>query len=117
MRLADQIIVAAGAGLDGGMSGAISSLGADIARAECFELSDDVREACYQVADSKPSSILSAMPMMRLPYARTSIEWTTPPDDIFSMPSNNPSETCTRRVRMGCLFEARTGSITGACML
>jgi Transposase DDE domain group 1 len=112
VRLADQIIAAAGTKLDDSYFGALSALGADIARAECFELSDDIREACDQVAESKPSSILSAMPMMRLPYAKTWIEWTRPPEGIYQIGSG-PAEACSRPVRMGCLFDAPDGLDNG----
>jgi hypothetical protein len=43
--------------------------------ARYFELADDARDACFQVAQSKPSSIVSALPMTRLPYAKIWIEW------------------------------------------
>jgi hypothetical protein len=115
MRLADQIIAAAGAELDNSYSGAIASLGADIARAQCFELSDDVREACCQVAQSKPSSILSAMPLMRLPYAKTWVEWSTPPETVFCDFSSSPDTfmECPRQFRVGCLFDAPDGLDNG----
>jgi hypothetical protein len=42
MRLADQLIAAAGSATDRMLGGALSALGADIARAECFELSEAI---------------------------------------------------------------------------
>jgi len=43
--------------------------------AQYFELADDARDAYFQVAQSKPSSIVSALPMTRLPYAKIWIKW------------------------------------------
>lgn len=105
MRLADLVIAGAGGGalIDNKHRDAIG-LGADVARAECFELSDEVRDACYQVAQSKPSSIVSALPLTRLPYGKTWIEWRGEAD------GTNPA------VRFGCLFRSSSDTLSSGAM-
>ena len=105
MRLADQLASAVNTVNDVNLCGAISSLSAGITRVECFELSDDVRDACEAVSRSKPSSILSALSLTRLPYAQTWIEWVRG-HNPGSGPSHKPLST-----RVGCLLEAHDASL------
>jgi hypothetical protein len=108
MRLADQLLAARGTANDRLTAGSISALAADVARAECFELSEDVRNACYQVQRSKPSSIVSALPMARIPYAKTWIEWVGQPNGE-DPPSASPC-------RFGCLYNAPDGDLDAGIM-
>src|ERR1700751_2164769 len=102
-RLADQLIAAVGTLNDARLAGAIGLLAPSLARAEGFELSNDIRSACVRVSKSKPSSIVSALPMTRLPYARTWVEWQGGGVD----PDRDPvTETKPAPFRMGCLLEA-----------
>ena len=73
MRLSDQILAARGGPLD--LMGFASSLGALIAKAQRFELSDEVARACGELVYSRPSSLLAALPLCRLPYETTWIEF------------------------------------------
>jgi hypothetical protein len=100
-RLADQLLAAVGSFNDAGLAGAIGLLAPSLARAECFEMSNDIRSACAQVSKSKPSSIVSALALTRLPYAKTWVEWQG------GDPDRDPA-TDTKRApaRMGCLLEA-----------
>jgi hypothetical protein len=77
MRLADRLTAAVGGENDLNLVGAISSLVKVLGKAECFELLDDVRDACTEVARSRPSSMLSALPFTRLPYEHVWVEWQT----------------------------------------
>src|SRR4051794_30879973 len=97
MRLADQIIAAQGGTIDRTYFGAISSVAKALGKAGKFELSDDVAEACRNVARSKPSSILSALPTVGLPFPRVWAEWPMHPE----RPGADPE--CPLRV--GCLYE------------
>jgi hypothetical protein len=102
-RLADQLMAAVGTLNDAGLAGAIGLLAPSLARAECFEMSNDVRSACTQVSKSKPSSVVSALPLTRLPYASTWVEWQGGEID----PDRDPAtETKRAPSRMGCLLEA-----------
>src|SRR5215472_13371641 len=111
MRLADQIIAARGSNNDRVLYGAISALAHELASAQLFDLSNEVRDACDHVACSRPSSILSAIPVTRLPYPKTWVEW-QPGGPEVKHTNNKPTPS-----RMGCLLAAadsklQTGTMT-----
>src|SRR3954468_11616537 len=75
MRLYDLIQQTAGTKLDLGYRGMIGNFAGALREAQCFELTPQVVTACGMVAASKPSSIIAARPMLRLPYQSIWIEW------------------------------------------
>lgn len=75
MMLADEIIAAAGSAWDTENAGAIGGLASAIAGAQRFAFSERAMGACAQVAASKPSSLLKALPLCRAPFRRTWFEW------------------------------------------
>jgi hypothetical protein len=48
---------------------------AAIREAERFELSDDVGKAAYNLTKSKPTTLLTALPLSRAPYRKMWLEW------------------------------------------
>ena len=120
MNLADEIIAARGTDID--LGGCITSLSAGIAAAQRFVLSDDVTMAAYQLIKSKPSSLLDAMPLCRLPYQSIWFEWNGglstragwdkyPSTEKLDHSINRPEP-----LRMGCLVEGdgQRGTMTWA---
>jgi len=75
MRLYDVIQKEANTNLDRASCGLIGKFAAELTKAQCFELSPTVVTACATVSASKPSSILAATPMLRLPYPLIWLEW------------------------------------------
>jgi hypothetical protein len=73
MNLADYIVAAPGTVFD--LFKSMTNLASTIRHAERFEMSDDVVKACAQLVDSKPSTLLAALPMCRLPYNTMWIEY------------------------------------------
>jgi hypothetical protein len=73
MILADQILAAAGGPSD--LGGMVASFAETLRRAERFVLSDEVAVAAYQLAQSRPSSLVSAMALCRAPYPTVWLEW------------------------------------------
>jgi hypothetical protein len=106
MRLADALLAAVGGLDDHAQFGAIASLAAAVAEAQHFELADEVAEACREIARSKPSSLLSALPMVRAPYAKTWFEWCDRAD-----PNHPPASGKPVPKRLGCLVEAHTETL------
>ena len=74
MIFADDIM--AGVGGTSDIGGMIKSFASKLARAERFVLDRQVIEAAKQLAKSNPSSLVSALPLCRAPYATTWFEWT-----------------------------------------
>lgn len=64
--LADKIAAARGTLYD--VMGIASMTSEVIAKAQRFEMSDDIMRACYNLIDTKPSTMNAAMPLCRLPY-------------------------------------------------
>jgi hypothetical protein len=112
MRLADHILAARGTFNDKAMGGSLTSLGKELARAECFELAPEVVDACVNVSRSKPSSILSALPYTRVPFSKCWVEWTP----STGRESENPNRPVPQKI--GFLTEAQGdlshGSMTWA---
>jgi hypothetical protein len=77
VRLADQVLAAVGVQNDPGDM--IANMARSIAKAQCFEISEDVYRACTAVCTSKPSSIASAIHLARLPYPKIWVERLSPP--------------------------------------
>jgi hypothetical protein len=100
MRLADALIAAAGSPDDELYGGSMGSFAEAVAVAEKYELHEEVRLACVSVTGSKPSSLLSALPYLRAPYAQCWFEWTLPAGETLA------KLTCRRPVRVGCLIHA-----------
>lgn len=73
MNLADHIIAARESLED--VFGSITSAAATLEKAQRFDLADDVVKACGQLTDSKPSSLVAALPLCRLPYDNMWIEY------------------------------------------
>jgi len=125
MILADDILAARGTLDDFG--GMISSISHGIEQAERFVLSDDVAHAGYQLIRSKPSSLLDAMPLSRLPHRTMWFEWSGDASaeagwNLFPSTERDPSKRTIDRTtprRMGCLVEGaddngQRGSMTWA---
>ena len=111
MRLADHILAAPGTRADEEFCGAFTNIAPSIRAAEKFELTDGVAAAAYQLTRSKPSALVQAMPMCRLPYPSIWLEWrggilgnTGRVDPMFSTP--NP-------LKQGCLLEADASGTVG----
>ena len=81
MRLIDELRAAPGGLNDRLTGGAFTSMAKALRGAQCFELGPDVVAACAHVTKSRPSSLLSALPMTRVPYPRTWFEWVPPDED------------------------------------
>ena len=125
MILADHILAARGTPLD--IHGTITSFAASLETAERFVLSDDIGMAGYQLIQSKPASLLDAMPLCRLPYPSMWFEWGGTCADLAGW---NQFPTCeppghrdfARPIpwRMGCLVEGedngQRGQMTWAWM-
>jgi hypothetical protein len=73
MNLADKIRAARGTMYD--ICNIASLVGARIAQAQRFDLADDLMRACYNLLDTKPSTMNAALPMCRLPYPLMWLEY------------------------------------------
>jgi hypothetical protein len=73
VRLSDHIIAEVGKSND--IEGIFKSMAAAIRQAERFELSDDVAIAAYRLTTQKPTTLLSALPLVRSPYRKIWLEW------------------------------------------
>lgn len=104
MRLFDTIQQAAGTQMDRAYHGLIGHFAKHLQVAECFELSPQVVSACGDVCASKPSSILAATPILKLPYEYTWLEWYAPRSDTYLKANDKLVPD-----RMGCLLIAEGG--------
>lgn len=73
MRLSDHLLAARSSNSD--IGGIFTNVASAIQQAERFELTDDVARAGYNLTKSKPTSLLSAMPLCRAPYRKMWLEW------------------------------------------
>jgi hypothetical protein len=73
MRLSDHMMTEVGGPVD--IGGIFTKTCAAIREAERFELSDDVARAAYNLTKSKPTTLLSALPLSRAPYRKLWLEW------------------------------------------
>jgi hypothetical protein len=129
MILADDIL-AAGGGPDDPFD-MLGSIGRGLQDAERFVLTDDIAMAGYQLIRSRPSSLLSAMPMCRVPYPRVWMEWNGKASDAAGWPFLSTYERLNFKnaplfhrhlpIKLGCLIEAdergEQGTMTWAWML
>ena len=70
--LADHIKQQAGGAVD--IGGMLSSMAAKIDKAQRFVLGHDAAEACIELMKSRPSNMIKAMPICRLPYKTMWVE-------------------------------------------
>ncbi|MEY9493789.1 hypothetical protein [Bradyrhizobium elkanii] len=73
MRLSDHMLAECGQAND--IENLFSNVAPAIREAERFELSDDVALAAYNLTKSKPTTLLSALPLVRAPYRKMWFEW------------------------------------------
>jgi hypothetical protein len=99
MRLYDTIQQQANTVMNTHFCGLIGNFARALRKAQCFELSPQVVAACSTVAASKPSSIVAATPILRLPYPTIWLEWYGDRGDY--MRHNNKIIPA----RLGCLIE------------
>lgn len=116
MILADDIADARGTIND--MLGFFTSMHDAIQKSQRFVLHDDLGIAAYKLVKSRPSSLLAAMPICRLPHKSTWIEWTggiAARAGWQTYPAiERGKEGLLKRVnpiRMGCLVEALDDSL------
>lgn len=113
MRLSDQIIAERGGESD--VRGIFTSVANALPYAECFELSDDVALAAYNLTKSKPTTLLSALPLCRAPFRKMWLEWRGGITTRSGMikPENKRDEAfAPEPVKQGCLVETDE---TGQC--
>lgn len=109
MRLQDEVQAARRSFID--LGGMISSVADGIMRAERFELTREVVETGHELMMSKPSSLLKAMAMVRMPYDTMWIEW---PGGLGIKPEN--PEMAPEPTHVGCLLQALDDSGQRAVM-
>jgi len=108
MRLSD-LIVAQGADPDDRRQfWSIAKFAEGVKNAERFVLDDDVMHAAGNVLATRPSSLLSAYPIVRLPYPSIWLEWRG--DSRSPYFKQNATERRPNPQRMGCLIEAHDGT-------
>ena len=76
MRLYERLMEEPGGVLDKCMLGGITPFCKELAKAQCFQLSEEIAVACSEVVQSRPSTLLSAIDMVRAPYQHTWVEYT-----------------------------------------
>src|SRR4051812_20021347 len=103
MRLSDHILAARGSFNDFG--GIVTATSSGIVRAERFIIEDDVAEAAVGVVRSRPSSLVNALPLCRLPYPVMWMEW------VGARPNANNDREVPTPKRMGVLIEATDDSL------
>jgi hypothetical protein len=110
MRLSDHLMEARGSLCD--LHGIVSSVCAEIERAERFVLSDHASDAAGNIVQSRPSTLLKALPLCRLPYKTMWIEWK---GGRVGAPQSRPGAP--PPAKMGCLIEGiddQIGTMTWA---
>lgn len=75
MRLFDHLMAMPGTRDDKVTYRSFSFFAHFMKNAQCFELSDDVAQACIHVMSTRPSTLLQALPLQRLPYPVTWVEY------------------------------------------
>lgn len=73
--LADKVLAAVGQDFDRATLGAIRGFAASLCGAHKFVLNDDVAVACHLVSNTKPSTMVTALPFCRTPFENTWVEW------------------------------------------
>jgi hypothetical protein len=98
MRLFDEIMALPGSIYDKLAYRSFSFFCRNLKQAQCFELTESVAQACNHVMSARPTTLLQALPLNRLPYKYTWVE-TIKRQGGFSNGKDAPD-------RMGCLFVA-----------
>lgn len=75
MRLYDTLLTMSGGELDQIMLGGVTTFIRELQKAQCFELSEEISFAAGDVCRTRPSTMLSAIDMIRAPYEYTWVEW------------------------------------------
>lgn len=119
MRLSDHILAECG-GIDD-IGGIFTSMSGAIREAERFELSDDVARAGYLLTKSKPTTLLSALPMSRAPFRKIWLEWRGGLVSDMVRPDNRRDVSfAPEPLKQGCLIETdaigQRGTMTFAWM-
>ena len=109
MRLYDKLLTTPGTILDEAFCGAFTTLAQGLRQSQCFLLSPNLAAACEEVCWSKPSSILSAQKMLRVPYQHTWIEWEL--DDRLK--EHTRENTKPKPLRMGCYIHTNKEGTKG----
>jgi len=107
MRLADHILAARGTLND--FCGMITSLSAGIEKAQRFSIDNDVAKAAVGVVRSRPSSLVAALPLCRLPFPKVWLEWS--PDEKTGRGQGRDNVVAPTPWRMGVLIEANHVSL------
>lgn len=103
MRLSDHLMLECGGEAD--VNGIFTRTCATIREAQRFELSDNVARAAYTLTKSKPTTLLSALPLSRTPYRKIWLEWTGGLMDV--KPENRRDEMfAPNPLKQGALIES-----------
>ncbi|MCD9821231.1 hypothetical protein [Bradyrhizobium japonicum] len=110
MRLSDHLIAECGSARD--IGGVYTRMCASLREAERFELSDDVGRAAYNLTKSKPTTLLSALPLCRTPFRKIWLEWRGGLTSEWLRPEQRrPKEWAPDPLKQGCLIETdKTGT-------
>jgi hypothetical protein len=104
MRLSDHLMTEIGGSCDVG--GIFTRTCAAIREAERFELTDDVARAAYNLTKSKPTTLLSALPLSRAPYRRMWLEWRGGlTSDMIRRENKRDPAFAPDPLKQGCLIE------------
>ena len=104
MRLSDHLMAECGGAAD--IGGIFTNTCAAIREAERFELSDDVGKAAYNLTKSKPTTLLSALPLSRAPYQKLWLEWRGGLTSGMIKPENKRDpDFAPDPLKQGCLIE------------
>jgi hypothetical protein len=98
---ADIILENAGSAGDRQLFGIYSAFAERLKAAQRFTFSDSAAEAMTKVAFSKPSSLVSALPMVRLPFPTVWMEWSEKRSEF----RKDPSEDTPMPDKFGVLLE------------
>jgi hypothetical protein len=101
VRLTDHL--KAQCGTEDDIGGIFTNISKAIESAERFELTDDVARACYHLTQSKPSSLLSAMPLCRAPFRSIWLEWRG--GLVDEMEYKRDPMFAPKPIKQGCLIE------------
>lgn len=102
MRLYDTIMSKPGTATDHAYCGCYSIMAPIMKEAQCFDIADNIVDICDHLSETRPSTVLSAMPMLRMPYPKIWLEWTHA-DHRKGNPSNNGKPI---PQKMGCYIES-----------
>lgn len=104
MRLSDHLMAECGGAAD--IGGMFTRTCAAIRAAERFELTDDVARAAYNLTKSKPTTLLSALPLVRSPYPKMWLEWRGGlTSDMVRPEYKRDATVAPDPLKQGCLIE------------